>query len=126
MKIDREFTLPARFGFERSICSDGSMFFQRWEKPAAVEDTSKDERKVEVQESCMYYGGRNMISYIVSIPRPLDPLPPPKPRCIGSVLLVRSSQNRYRIAAQRGSERVEFNAVSTLKEVVEFVESFFA
>ena len=119
MKIDREFTLPARFGFERIICADGSMFFRRWEAPAIVEDT----RKATVEESPMHYYGSNSISYMITLPKPTTP---PKPRCIGSVLLVRSSQNRYRIAAQRGSERVEFNAVSTLKEVVEFVESFFA
>ena len=119
MKIDREFTLPARFGFERIICADGSMFFQRWEKPAAVEET----RKATVEESPMHYYGSNAVSYMITLPKPTIP---PKPVCIGSVLLVRSSQNRYRIAAQRGSESVAFDAVDTLKRVVEFVEIFFA
>lgn len=110
MTIDRNFYLPR---FDKTICEDGSMFFLRWETPKADQ-----EPKVEIRESPLYYGGRGMISYVINVPRT------PRPVCTGSVILIRTCANRYRVAAQNG-KHVQIETVATLKEVEQFCGDFF-
>ncbi len=77
----------------------------------------KDDRKADCYETPMYH--RNgFVSYIINVPKP------PAPVCTGTIIIERTSKNRYHAALENGKS-VVIRAFSTLKELETYAELFF-
>ena len=88
------------YGFERKDLGDQGAVFLRYETP------QKDERKSEIKESPMYYGGHDRVSYVLSVPIPLAK------RVTGVVLVERTSKSRYTVSAWVRDRIANFSATS--------------
>ena len=88
-------------GFTRINAGDRGAVFVRYETPRA------DDRKAEVRESPMYYGGKDYVSYMVNIPKPRTAA------VTGVVIVERTSKNRYRVSAWAGGTIENFSTANT-------------
>ena len=88
------------YGFERKDLGDQGAVFLRYETP------QKDERKSEIRESPMYYGGRDRVSYVLSVPIPLAK------QVVGAVIVERTSKSRYTVSAWVNGKIANFSATS--------------
>ena len=88
------------YGFERKDLGDQGAVFLRYETP------QKDERKSEIRESPMYYGGRDRVSYVLSVPIPLAK------QVVGAVIVERTSKSRYTVSAWVNGRIANFSATS--------------
>ena len=88
------------YGFDRKDMGEQGAVFLRYETPP------KDERKSEIKESPMYYGGRDCVSYLVNIPKPRAA------EIAGVVIVERTSKNRYAVSAWMNGKITSFSATS--------------
>lgn len=87
-------------GFTRKDMGEQGAVFLRYETP------SRDNRKSEIKESPMYYGGRDYVSYLVNIPKPRAA------EIAGVVIVERTSKNRYAVSAWVNGKITNFSATS--------------
>lgn len=101
--------LQLSYQWRRRDLQDGAAVFMRQEEPP------NDTRRAEVQPSPMYYGGRDMMTYMIHLPIPYAK------NTTGCVIVQRPSKNRYAVAAWVGEIAELFSASST-EEIVRIVE----
>ena len=97
--------------FSKKFYKD-AVVMQRWEIP------KEPNLKPECSESPMYYGGSRYVSFIVNIPKP------PRAECTGTVIVMRTSKNRYKAAMDNG-KAVTIQSFTTLKQLELYCEKFF-
>lgn len=98
-------------GMRRELMNGGAVF-SRWEEPRGAD------RKAEIEQIPMYFRGEDTACYQIYVPKPKAKI------CTGSILIVRESKNRYRIAAQNGNS-VVFKTLQSVSAIRAFCGSFF-
>ena len=99
-------------GFERHDHGDDGIVFLRYQEEL------NDERKAEINKSPMYYGGRDVDIYTLSIPKPKER------KFDACVVLIRTSKNKYTVTAFDQKRIITFKAES-LDEVQKCCNKFF-
>lgn len=111
MIIGDRFYLP---GFTRKNMGEDGAVFIRY----AAEDGG-DERKPEIRESPMYYGGGGTVNFVLSVPKP-------RPQTVtGCAIVTRTSKNCYSATAY-DERRIGTFKKSSLNDLCSALEVFFA
>lgn len=109
MEINKNFDL---YGFTRHDKGESGAVFLRYSE-------QKDERKAEINATPMYYGGRDSVSYTISVPKPKEKL------LTGCAIVTRSSKNLYQ-ATVFNKTRIETFRAEALGEMISLIEKFFS
>ena len=97
--------------FEPQYYED-AVILRRWETPV------ERNLKPECTETPMRYRGGEYISFTLNIPKPLRPVN------TGTIIIIRTSKNRYRAAFDNGKNAM-IETFEAIKEIELFAEKFF-
>lgn len=98
--------------FEKKLYND-AVVMQRFITP------TENDLEPNVHESMLYYPNERYTSYIVNVPKAQQPI------CTGTIIVLRMSKNRYRVALDNGRVAT-IKTFFSIKELVRFSEEFFA
>ncbi len=97
--------------FEPQYYED-AVILRRWEYPV------DRNLKTEYKEAPTLYRGEEFISFTLNIPRPARPVN------TGTIIIIRTSKNRYRAAFDNGKNAI-IETFGAIKEIELFAEKFF-